>query len=97
MTMTLRSHEPTVVTVALGARAYDIVIGRGLIGSLGSRAAALKPGARAAIVTDDTVAPLHLDAAEDALAVAGIASSRVVVGPGERAKSFSVLSMSARP
>ena len=39
--------------VALGARAYDIVIGRGLLASLGARIKALRPGARAAIVTDD--------------------------------------------
>jgi 3-dehydroquinate synthase len=89
MTIPPRTHEPAVVNVALGTRSYDIVIGRGLIGSLGSRAAALKPGARAAIVTDDNVAPLHLDAAEAALAAAGMASSRVLVGAGEGAKSFS--------
>jgi 3-dehydroquinate synthase len=76
------------VRVALGERAYDIVIGRGLLASLGRRAAALKPGAKAAIVTDDIVAPLHLAAAEAALAGAGIATSRVVVAAGEGAKSF---------
>jgi 3-dehydroquinate synthase len=76
------------VRVALGDRAYDIVIGRGLVASLGRRAGALKPGAKAAIVTDDVVAPLHLAAVEAALAAAGIATSRVVVGAGEGAKSF---------
>ena len=50
MTAPLRS-DPTVVNVALGDRAYDIIIGRGLIASLGARIAALRPGARAAIVT----------------------------------------------
>jgi 3-dehydroquinate synthase len=77
-----------VVRVALGDRAYDIVIGRGLIASLGARAAGLKPGAKAAIVTDDVVAPLYLGAAEAALAAAGIATSPVIVGAGEGAKSF---------
>jgi 3-dehydroquinate synthase len=76
------------VRVALGDRAYDIAIGRGLVASLGQRAAALKPGAKAAIVTDDVVAPLHLAATEAALAAAGIATSRVVVAAGEGAKSF---------
>jgi 3-dehydroquinate synthase len=76
------------VRVALGDRAYDIVIGRGLLPSLGRRAAALKRGAKAAIVTDDVVAPLHLAAAEAALAAAGIPTSRVVVAAGEGAKSF---------
>jgi 3-dehydroquinate synthase len=89
MTAPLRRGEPTVVNVALGERAYDIVIGRGLIASLGSRAAARKPGARAAIVTDDTVARLHLDATAAALAAAGIETARVVVKAGEGAKSFS--------
>jgi 3-dehydroquinate synthase len=82
-------HAPAeVVRVALGDRAYDIAIGRGLLASLGSRAAALKPGAKAAIVTDDVVAPLHLAATEAALAAAGIATHRIVVAAGEGTKSF---------
>ena len=50
MTAPLRPGDPVVVKVALGDRAYDIVIGRGLLPSLGRRIAALKPGAKAAIV-----------------------------------------------
>jgi 3-dehydroquinate synthase len=80
--------DPTIVNVELGNRAYDIVIGRGQIATLGARAAALKPGARAAIVTDDNVAGLHLAAAEAALASAGVASSRIVVPAGEASKNF---------
>lgn len=88
MTAPLRPGAPTIVNVALGERAYDIVIGRNQMATLGARAAALKPGARAAIVTDNTVAGLHLEAAETALAAAGLATSRVVVEAGEGAKSF---------
>jgi 3-dehydroquinate synthase len=88
MTAPLRPGDPTIVNVALGERAYDIVIGRSQMAFLGVRAAALKPGAKAAIVTDDTVASLHLDAAEAALAAGGLATSRVVVGAGEGTKSF---------
>jgi len=80
--------ETTVVNVALGARAYDIVIGRGLLASLGARMAALRPGAKAAIVTDATVARLHLAAASQALAAAGIAATPIVVPAGEESKSF---------
>ena len=40
MTAPLRSGDPIVVNVALGPRAYDIVIGRGLLASLGARVAA---------------------------------------------------------
>ncbi len=88
MTAPVRPGDPTVVNVALGERSYDIVIGRGLLESLGRRAAALKPGAKAAVVTDSNVAPLYAEATETALAQAGIPSSRIVVGAGESAKSF---------
>jgi 3-dehydroquinate synthase len=80
--------DPTIVNVALGERTYDIVIGRNQIAALGARAAALKPGAKAAIVTDDAVARLHLKAAETALAAGGVAASRIIVEAGEGTKSF---------
>jgi 3-dehydroquinate synthase len=82
--------EPSTVKVALGARSYDIVIGRGLIASLGARIAALRPGVKAAIVTDENVARRHLAAAEAALAEASVAASRVIVPPGEGSKGFGV-------
>ena len=80
--------EPIVVPVALGTRAYDIVIGRGLIASLGERIAALRPGAKVAVVTDATVAKRHLAATEAALKSAGIESSAIVVPEGEGSKSY---------
>ncbi|MFI4960165.1 MAG: 3-dehydroquinate synthase, partial [Hyphomicrobiales bacterium] len=67
MTAPLRQGElaePIVVPVALGTRAYDIIIGRGLIASLGEHIAALRPGAKCAIVTDATVAKHHLAATQ---------------------------------
>jgi len=90
MNVPLRTGEPIVVNVALGQRAYDIVIGRDLLGSLGARVAALRPGAKVAIVSDETVAGLHLAATEAALAAAGIAATRIVVPPGESSKSFAM-------
>jgi 3-dehydroquinate synthase len=83
-----QSGEAATIRVALGARAYDIVIGRGLLASLGSRTAVLKPGARAAIVTDENVAALHLAAAKASLTAAGVGSVDIVVPPGESSKSF---------
>jgi len=88
MTAPLRPGETTVVEVALGERAYDIVIGRGLLASLGTRVNALRPGARVAIVTDETVARHHLGAAEAALKAAGVESSRIVVPVGEGSKNY---------
>jgi 3-dehydroquinate synthase len=89
MTAAVR-HDPTIVNVALGTRSYDIVIGRGLLASLGARIAALRPGAKAVIVTDDNVARYHLDPTEAALRQAGVAASRVIVPPGEASKSYRV-------
>jgi 3-dehydroquinate synthase len=88
MTAPLRSAEPHVVKVALGERAYDIVIGRGLLASLGARVAALRPAARAAIICDEAVAPLHLPVATAALTNAGIGCVSIVVERGEGSKSF---------
>ena len=82
---------PTIVNVGLGDRAYDIVIGRGVLASLGERIARLRPGARTAIVTDRSVAAHWLEAVEAALAAAAVTSTRIVVGEGEATKSYAVL------
>src|SRR5882757_6232565 len=91
MTVPLRAGDSTLVNVALGERSYDIMIGRGQLASLGQKIVALRPGAKAAIVTDETVARHHLAAAEAALAAAGIESTSVTVPPGESSKSFAML------
>ena len=91
MTAPLRAKDPTAVTVALGERSYDIVIGNGQLSSLGRRIAALRPGAKAAIVTDKTVGQYCLAATETALAAAGIPATSVTVAAGESSKSFAVL------
>lgn len=91
MTAPIKTTNPVTVGVALGDRAYDIVIGRDVLPSLGHRIAKLRPGARVAIVTDHTVAKHWLGKTEAALADAGIASSRIVVGEGEASKSYAVL------
>ncbi len=74
------------VTVGLGTRAYDILIGRGL--DAGAEIAARFPGARASIVTDTTVADRHLAAFSDSLEAAGLEPHAIIVPPGEGSKSF---------
>ncbi len=88
MTAPLKNLDPVIVDVALGERAYQIVIGRGVLASLGARVAALRPGARAAIVTDEYVATRWLRKAEASLLDAGIATSRIIVDEGEVSKSY---------
>jgi 3-dehydroquinate synthase len=91
MTAPLRAGDASVVNVALGARSYDIIIGRGRLASLGEKIAALRPGAKAAIVSDEIVARHHLAATEAALAAAGIGTTAVTVPAGESSKSFAML------
>jgi 3-dehydroquinate synthase len=88
MTAPLRQSEAVVVPVALGARTYDIIIGRGLLASLGERIKTVRSGARVAVVTDETVASLHLAAAEAALRAAGVECTRIVVPAGETSKNY---------
>ena len=91
MTAPLKHSDPVNVDVALGDRAYDIVIGRGVLSSLGERVAALRPGVRTAIVTDRTVAKYWLEPTEASLAAAGIPTSRIVVEEGEISKTYAGL------
>ena len=91
MTAPLKHSDPITVDVALGARAYDIVIGRDVLPSLGARVAKLRPGARAAIVTDRNVARYWLEKTEASLSEAGIATSRIIVDEGEGSKTYAGL------
>jgi len=91
MTAPLKHSDPVIVDVALGSRAYDIVIGRDVLASLGARVAALRPGVRTAIVTDRNVAKHWLEPAEATLAQAGIATSRIIVEEGEGSKTYAGL------
>ncbi|MGY4316720.1 3-dehydroquinate synthase [Bradyrhizobium sp. JR3.5] len=91
MTAPLKHSASVTVDVALGDRAYDIVIGRDVLASLGERVAALRPGVRTAVVTDRTVARHWLEPAEASLAAAGVPTSRIVVEEGEGSKSYATL------
>jgi 3-dehydroquinate synthase len=79
------------LTVALGARAYDIVIGPGLLAAAGALVAPFAPRGRVAIVTDATVDALHGDALRAGLAAGGVAAETLVLPPGEATKSMETL------
>ncbi|EJC76011.1 3-dehydroquinate synthase [Rhizobium hidalgonense] len=76
------------VHVPLGERAYDILIGPGLIARAGAEIASRLKGRKAAVITDQNVAPLYLKALVASLEEAGIASAAVVLPAGEKTKSF---------
>ena len=79
------------LVVGLGARAYDIVIGEGLIADAGRHVRSLLRLPKVAIVTDANVAARHLDPFRAALDRTGIASETVTLPPGEATKDFAHL------
>jgi len=90
--MTSAGHVATeTVHVSLGDRSYDILIGSGLIARAGEEIAARLPGIRAAVVTDENLAKLHLPSLLSALEAAGINATPVVVAAGEKSKGFATL------
>src|SRR5579883_2389489 len=80
--------EPSRLRVELGARSYDIVVGQGLLDEAGTWLQPVIRRDRVVIVTDETVAALHLDRFAAALAASGIAHQTIVLPPGEATKDF---------
>jgi len=76
------------IHVSLGARAYDVHIGAGLIARAGELIAPFAPTKRVFVVTDENVAARHGPALNDALADAGLTVFAFVLPPGEETKSF---------
>ena len=82
---------PETVRVELGARAYDVVVGDNMLDEAGDRIARIRPGAKCAIVTDETVAELHLRRLERSLKAYGLQSVSIIVPAGEASKSLATL------
>lgn len=76
------------VSVGLGARAYEVAIGAGLIDAAGERLAPFLKSRRCAVVSDETVWGLYGARLSRSLEAAGITSSPIVMRPGEQTKSF---------
>ncbi len=70
------------------SRSYEIVIGPGVIGGLGGRAAGLVPGRRSLLVVDDNLPPSLVEHAESSLGSAGFSVARVSVHASEQDKSL---------
>ncbi|HWK38014.1 MAG TPA: 3-dehydroquinate synthase family protein, partial [Hyphomicrobium sp.] len=76
------------VNVPLGDRAYEVLIGPGLLQCAGELIGARLGKARCAIVTDANVAKLHLDTIAAALSADGRLAGSITLPPGESTKSF---------
>jgi len=79
------------VPVALGARGHDILAGPELLARAGHYIRDTLGARRVFLVTDETVADLHLPAAERGLADAGLTAEAFVVPAGEHTKAFAPL------
>jgi len=79
------------IPVELSGRAYDVVIGHGLLAEAGRRIRPLLKRDRVVIVSDETVWGLHGTNLVSALADQGITADTIVLPPGEQTKSFAFL------
>ena len=76
------------LSVALGERAYEIVVGPGLIAAAGGEMLPLMRRRHAIVVTDENVAGHWLAPLRDSLASAGIAAQTVILPAGEETKDL---------
>ncbi len=76
------------IRVGLGARSYDVMVGRDLIDRAGVLMQPLLPRGRTTVVCDETVERLHGPRLRAALKAQGIETSWVILPPGEQTKSW---------
>ena len=76
------------VTVNLGARSYDIIIGAGLLDTLGERLGELGLGRTVLLVSDEQVWALYGERVRNVLEAAGFKVVVAVVPPGEEQKDL---------
>ena len=84
-----------IVPVELGERSYEVRIGPGLIDRAGVEIAPLLRRKRVAVVTDETVAGLHLSRLTVALEAEGIVVAALALPPGEATKGWPQLARTA--
>lgn len=77
--------------VSLGTRSYDILIGAGLMGEAGARIMPHLSRKSVRVVTDETIASLHLQALVASLKGQGIDVEALVLPAGEGTKSWAML------
>ena len=79
------------VKVDLKTRSYDIHIGPGLLAEAGAYISSFLRRQRVAVVTDSTVADLHLEALREGLLTANIEMVALTLPAGEQTKNWRVL------
>ena len=82
-----RWRPPRRLSIALSSSTYDVVVGEGVLARAGALLAPVLPQKRAVVVTDETVAALHLQTLLDGLAETAVRTQHIVVPAGEASKS----------
>jgi len=82
------TSETERLRVELGERAYEIVVGPGLIERAGREILPLLRRRQSIIVSDENVAHHYLARLQDSLAEAGVAHQAVIMPPGEETKDL---------
>lgn len=85
------STQRRIVSLELGARSYDILIGAGLLAQAGALISKRLGAVKCAVVTDKNVAGYHLETLAGALGAQCSHAGTITLKPGEAAKSFSEL------
>ncbi len=83
-------RPPRRLAVALASTQYDVVVGDGLLQRAGALLAPVLPQKRAVVVTDATVAGLHLATLREGLAATGIVNEAITVPAGETSKNLAI-------
>ena len=82
------SYGPAALTVDLGERSYDILVGDGLLAGAGKLIAPILAEPRAVVITDENVEKHCLGTLEKSLNESGIDHQSIVLEAGEQTKDF---------
>ena len=85
-------HNVDSVRVGLGDRSYDIIIGADILGDCHNWIAPHLHHNKTIVITDEQVAPHHLDSVQKSLQENGVTSHSIVVPAGEKSKCTAVFS-----
>ena len=84
--------DTRVIQVDTPSRSYEVLVGPGILGEVGPRAARLIRGRRAHVISDSNVAPLYADGVASSLQRAGFTADVQVFEAGEPSKDIHTLS-----
>jgi 3-dehydroquinate synthase len=87
-----KNFDNRILTVGLGDRSYDILIGKGFLAEAGARLRDFATAGKVCVISDENVRGLYGDALTESLGRAGIKRDSFVIPPGEESKNLASLS-----